>query len=205
MSELRKIETPPHLANMVEFRLLDAVSDSQMSDFMDEVEARNDDLLIMTATEYGIARREKILNIMPNEDDSLDVRRTRVLLKWYEKSPYTPIVLNRKLAYLCEGGTYELSYDADNMIMHLSIANVDYEVCRTIFETIDDMIMLNVIIDAKRIKIDTINGNEYVAAAVMSRAKSSIVNHSTKETNIQGAALSGSALFTSPKTIILCS
>lgn len=71
-----------------------------------------DDQFIQTATEKGIARREKILKITPYADDSLDDRRFRVLALWNDKLPYTYRVLQNKLNQLCGDGHYAMTLDA---------------------------------------------------------------------------------------------
>ena len=40
---------------------------------------------IETADEYGISRFEKILNIFPSKEDTLESRRARVQARWFSK------------------------------------------------------------------------------------------------------------------------
>ena len=44
---------------------------------------------IETADEYGISRFEKILNILPSKEDTLESRRARVQARWFNTIPYT--------------------------------------------------------------------------------------------------------------------
>lgn len=44
---------------------------------------------ISTADEYGISRFEKMLDIHPAADDTLEVRRRRVQARWLNSLPYT--------------------------------------------------------------------------------------------------------------------
>lgn len=46
-------------------------------------------LFVLSASEYGIRRWEKILKIYPQDTDSLEIRRMRVLLRLLFKPPYT--------------------------------------------------------------------------------------------------------------------
>lgn len=66
---------------------------------------------ITTADEYGISRFEKILGILPGEEDTLESRRLRVQSKWFNKIPYTIEVLLKKLKILCEDRDFSLEYD----------------------------------------------------------------------------------------------
>lgn len=62
---------------------------------LDQLDA---DSFILSATENGIKRFEKILRITPKEGQSLESRRLKVLLKWNDKIPYTIRVLRNRLA-----------------------------------------------------------------------------------------------------------
>ena len=44
---------------------------------------------IESADEYGISRFEKILNILPSTEDTLESRRARVQARWFNTIPYT--------------------------------------------------------------------------------------------------------------------
>lgn len=55
---------------------------------------------IETADEYGISRFEKILNILPSKEDTLESRRSRVQARWFNTVPYTMKALISKLIAL---------------------------------------------------------------------------------------------------------
>ena len=57
---------------------------------------------IETADEYGISRYERMLNIHPSSEDTLESRRSRIRSKWFNKIPYTLKVLLQKLEVLCD-------------------------------------------------------------------------------------------------------
>ena len=56
---------------------------------------------IETADEYGISRFEKILNILPSKEDTLESRRARVQARWFNTIPYTMKSFLAKLIALC--------------------------------------------------------------------------------------------------------
>ena len=53
---------------------------------------------IATADEFGISRFESMLGILPSREDSLEVRRARVLLKFNTKNKYTIRMLREVIA-----------------------------------------------------------------------------------------------------------
>lgn len=96
---------------------LDRVSDIQMQKLMQAIEDLDADIHIQTATEAGIARREKILGITPLDTDTLDDRRMRVLGQWYDVFPYTWFDLIRRLNQLGGEDAYEISMDYDTQTL----------------------------------------------------------------------------------------
>jgi hypothetical protein len=167
MAELRTIELPEHLANMTEFRLLDEVSEKQISDFEDELEARHNDFLITTATATGIARREKILKLVVDPTEELEARRARVLFWWYNRMPYTRKVIEGRIAALCGAGNYTFEYDVENEILHVGVTlSLGWPVVDMVRSLLDELVMLNVILDVRGTEIDDITTGVYVGAAV---------------------------------------
>jgi hypothetical protein len=167
MAELRTIELPEHLANMTEFRLLDEVSEKQISDFEDELEARHNDFLITTATVTGIARREKILKLVVDPTEDLEARRARVLFWWYNRMPYTRKVIEGRIAALCGAGNYTFEYDVENEILHVGVTlSLGWPVVDMVRSLLDELVMLNVILDVRGTEIDDITTSIYVGAAV---------------------------------------
>lgn len=69
-----------------------------------------DDQFISTATENGVARREKMLNITPFASDTLDDRRFRLMSRYAENAPYTRRRLANMLASLCGEDGYTLTF-----------------------------------------------------------------------------------------------
>ncbi len=58
---------------------------------------------LSTADESGIARFEKMLKLYPDKEDSLEARRTRVLLHWNNRVPYTLRRLTEKINEILKG------------------------------------------------------------------------------------------------------
>ena len=127
MAELRTIEVPPHLADMPEFSEVDRVSDIQMLALEQAIEDLEDDILIQTSTEAGVARREKILGITPLDTQSLQLRRDNVMLAWFDVYPYTMLDLQRRLDLLCGKGNSTVVFDPDTQHMEVDILVVTKE------------------------------------------------------------------------------
>lgn len=66
---------------------------------------------IATADEYGISRFEKMLDLHPANEDTLESRRIRVQSRWFNKIPYTLKVLLRKLTVLCGDTDFSFTHN----------------------------------------------------------------------------------------------
>lgn len=149
MAELRTIEIPPHLEAIPEFSEIDRVSDIKMLEFEQAVEDLEDDILISTSTEEGIARREKILGITPLDTQSLQLRRDNVMLAWFDVFPYTRLDLQRRLDLLCGEGNSTAVYDAENQSMEVRILLVTKERKSAIEEMLERIAPLMIIFNVE--------------------------------------------------------
>ena len=165
MAEMRDISLPEHFFQYPDMAEIDRVTELFMSELYDDIADLHDDILIMTATERGIARREAILGITPETTETLEARRARVLMKWYERSPYTRKVIERKIAALCGAGNYSLDYDDEDMILHVEMSGVEWDVIDAVHETLEDMVRLMIILDIKRIYVSAVETTVHCALA----------------------------------------
>jgi hypothetical protein len=94
-----------------EFQAIADAIDPEITDINTETENLLDDQFIQDATENGIARREKMLNIQPFADDTLETRRFRVGVKWNNQLPYTYRQLEKKLTDLVGLNGYTIVLD----------------------------------------------------------------------------------------------
>lgn len=105
---------------------------------------------IATADEYGISRFEKLLNIYPSSEDTLESRRSRVQSKWYNTIPYTWKILLQKLTVLCNNTDFTISNNfTDGYTMTL---NTDLELFGQVEELeyiINTMFPSNIVVDSK--------------------------------------------------------
>lgn len=68
-------------------------------------------MYIETADEYGISRFEKILNILPTPDDTIESRRSRVQARWFNMIPYTLKAFIAKLEAVCGDSDFTIIKD----------------------------------------------------------------------------------------------
>lgn len=72
----------------------------------DETERIKDNQFIISCNEVGISKFEQLLNIIPKNDDSLEARISRVIIRWNDSIPYTYRVLIERLKTMCGEGNF---------------------------------------------------------------------------------------------------
>lgn len=195
--ELRKIEIPDILLAIPQIAEIFKITDQYCSQCADDMMDVNSDLNILTATEYGIERREKILHITPDERDTLESRRARVLLEWTEvisHSPLTTLWLRSKLDSLLGKGKYELNIDTKNNIMNLHTYIDLFGFSEILDDWLKKVVPCNIILNSHNDIIavtygDIITGGAILYNDVLNISDDDIYNESTSASYYCGALL----------------
>lgn len=109
----------PDIAEMYE------INEDQCEALDEAVQDLDDDLFLSDMHEAFIARWEKILNITPGVDDTLPIRRFRIITQMMDKLPYSYRVLCEKLDTLCPSGySLELTDNKTNANILISIGSL---------------------------------------------------------------------------------
>ncbi|XOQ44308.1 MAG: DUF2313 domain-containing protein [Clostridium sp.] len=112
---------PPIMQELKEFQKIAEIEEAFFERLKQEIENIVDDQFIQTATEKGIARREKMLKVVPFADDTLETRRFRVQGVWNDKLPYTYRVLLERLDSLCGPDGYEIALNTGEYSLNIKI------------------------------------------------------------------------------------
>lgn len=79
---------------------------------------------IETADEYGISRFEKLLQIVPSAEDTIEGRRARVHLRWLNTVPYTMRIFISKLLSLSGNNSFCITKQFEHYKLYLK-TNLD--------------------------------------------------------------------------------
>lgn len=137
---------PPIMQELKEFQKIAEIEDSFFEQLKQEIQNIVDDQFIQTATEKGIARRERMLKISPFADDTLETRRFRVLGVWNDKLPYTYRVLLERLDSLCGPDGYEIALNAGEYSLNIKIELTKKRMFDEIVKITRQMVPANMII-----------------------------------------------------------
>lgn len=93
--------------------------------FNEKMYSTLDNAFIMDCDEFGVTKYENMLNITPIVNDTLESRKSRILLHWNNTLPYSYTCLINKLNTFCGHGNYEIEGDLKNYTLiiktHLSL------------------------------------------------------------------------------------
>ena len=126
----------------------------EMVDLYVEIQTALDNQFIHTATEYGVKRWEKLLNIVPKATSTLDERKFVILLRLAEKLPFTYRVLQQLLNELCgeSGYTMQLNHNIYKLtvIIGLTSANNFNDVKAMLRRVIPANLTLDLLLDLNK-------------------------------------------------------
>mgnify|MGYP001026754562 FL=1 len=111
------LEYPECILNIDEMKAIFDAEEVVGQKFEDNIADCDSNTTIAESSETGIRRREKILGINPQDTDSLELRRFRVMMKWYDSYPYTQESLMNKMNDLLGKGNYTIAVVPDEMKM----------------------------------------------------------------------------------------
>ena len=177
---------------------------------------------IETADEYGISRFEKILNILPSTEDTLESRRARVQARWFNTIPYTMKSFLAKLIALCGDSDFTVTKEYQNYKVKI-LTNLElFGQVEELEHIIETMLPCNMVVDSvNKIPCDadgvalwgggicaieffvitndeqaehTITGNANVGGALSGAAAYFITNDSKETITANGSASHGGGI-----------
>lgn len=113
---------PSILLKTYEFPLLCNTEQREFDRLNTAVDEVLDAQFVSTAGERGIKRYEQIFSIVPQDTDTLDERRFRVLAKINAQLPFSIRRLRQQLATLCGEDGYKLELDGGRYTLTVKVA-----------------------------------------------------------------------------------
>ena len=110
---------PPFMQEFHEIKKIMEAEQPEIDDLWEKCADALDDQFVLSATENGVKRWEKIMNIISKDTDTLDERKFRILTKMNQELPYTMTKLKESLTVLCGEGNF--SIDLQSADYHIEI------------------------------------------------------------------------------------
>lgn len=149
---------------------------------------------IESADEYGISRFEKILNILPSMEDTLESRRARVQARWFSTIPYTLKAFIAKLAALCGDSDFTITKKYSNYKVEI-LTNLElFGQVEELENIIESMVPCNMIVISENKILCDVGSFTFVAGGVCSVEMFFITNDFNEQFNISGKNSVGSGV-----------
>ncbi|TVX91909.1 putative phage tail protein [Paenibacillus agilis] len=129
-----------------------------------------DDQYVLTASEDGIRRRERILKIQADPTtESLDFRRKRIINRYSTKPPFTIRYLQERLDYLVGTGRALATIDVQKFILTVTTAIDDASLFKEVAHTIKTILPANIVYQQSTALEDQITLQESITSQVLNR------------------------------------
>lgn len=169
---------PKYLQEYKEIKEIMSTEDFEIEHLYNEVRTAMENQFIHTCNEKGIEKFEKLLKVVPNNDDNLPARISRVLSRWNDSIPYTYKGLMQKLAVICGEQGYDINFKNDEYLLEV-IASLRF---RGQVEELDYMlyymIPANIIVKCKNDIKNELNGGVFIASLVTKTKEITILDES---------------------------
>lgn len=188
---------PPFLAEYKEINIALTAENPEFALAWEAADRALKNEFIATADEYGIARFEKILHILPSCDDTLESRRARVQSRWLTTLPYTWRMFLRKLIVLCGENNFTITKEFDFYRIHLDVQLELFGQVEELERIIETILPCNMIVDSKNNIPCKADGVAYAAGGVCSVEMFFVTNDSNEVVSIDGKSAAGSGVVVS--------
>ena len=136
---------PPVLLKTYEFPLLCKTEQREFDRLNTAVDEVLDAQFVSTAGERGIERYEQIFSIVPQDTDTLDERRFRVLAKINAQLPFSIRRLRQQLATLCGEDGYRMEIDGGRYTLTVKVALTAKRNQQAVEELLADIVPANMV------------------------------------------------------------
>jgi len=113
---------PNVLRDVAEYQALAVAIEPELAMLWQAVKEAMDDQFVLSATERGVKRWEKILKITPKATFTLDERKFTILARLAEQLPFTIRMLHRMLADLCGVDGYKVRLVTNDYLLEVKVA-----------------------------------------------------------------------------------
>lgn len=185
---------PPFLQEYRELKEILNAEEPEIDKLIQEIQQIKDNQFILSCNEQGITKFEKILKIVPNPDDNLEGRISRVIARWNDGIPYTYKGLIEKLDILCGVGNYTLNANFDEykleIITHLELSSQIEE----LGYFLSYIIPANMILESKNELFINLNATVKLAVGIASCETFELSDSFKKNMQVEGTSMFASSL-----------
>lgn len=134
---------PPFMQEYHEMKKIMEVEQPEIDGLWEDCANALDDQFVLSATENGVRRWEKVIGITPKDTDTLDERKFRILSKMNQELPYTITKLKESLDVLCGKGNFSINLQTANYHIEVKLALTNKNNYSDVVDLLSKMIPAN--------------------------------------------------------------
>lgn len=138
---------PSVLKELEEFKQIMTAEQKQVDELWNFIHAILNEAFVDTAEDIGLKRWESILNIIPLDTDSIEIRRLRIHAKMIEDVPYTWNSFKRMLESLCGEDGYSIELKNKEYTLVIKVALTTKKMKEEVAKLADRVVPANIILD----------------------------------------------------------
>lgn len=182
---------PDFMKQFVEMKEINQAGDKEFQHLDGNIERLLNNAFIEDCDEYGIQKYENLLGITPNAEDTLDSRKSRVLLRWNDYVPYTYRVLVNRLNTFCGVNNYTITGDQSDYYLHFETRLELFGQVKELEDLFERILPENMYYESMNSLDCQINGNAFIGAGVCYVAKIIMTNDFKDTVSSNGSAVIG--------------
>ena len=187
MKEINLIDwLPRYLQEYREIKEIMSTENPEIEYLYKEIDITMDNQFIHTCNEKGIERFEKLLKIIPNSDDNLPGRISRVLSRWNDSIHYTYKGLIQKLNVICGEDKYSINLKNNEYTLELTVSLVFGGQVEEIDYMLSYMVPANIVVKCKNEVVNKPQERVNLAGIVVITKEITIESNLNKDCVIQG-------------------
>lgn len=135
---------PRCIQELTEFQQIAKAEQPEFDQAVQDVRNAADDFFLVSLTEYGCNRWEKIMGLSVEPGDTLQERRDRIMIKYLDQLPYTYRTLLKYLNTISEDFTVNLDNNAYKLFIRIVLEG--YNQRDALIATLGQMIPANLVL-----------------------------------------------------------
>lgn len=135
---------PRCIQELTEFQQIANAEQPEFEQAVQDTRKAADDFFLVSLSEYGCRRWEKIMGLSALPDDTLQERRDRIVIKYLDQLPYTYRTLLKYLNTVSEDFTVDLNNNAYELFIRIVLEG--YSQRDALIATLGQMIPANLVL-----------------------------------------------------------
>lgn len=163
-------ELPPVLQDIIDFQAVTSTEAEELNQAVQSAEWLLAEQFVMTASESGVRRRERMLNIRADRTaETLDFRRLRLINRYSTKPPFTLRYLQDRLDFLVGEGMATASIDVEQFVLSIAASIENAAIFKELEHTVAVVKPANIVYRQETALADTLVFEERITKRTIER------------------------------------